>query len=96
MSYRIQYGPARKGERGEGPFSSKAVGFAAFAVLAAVIVFLLASPKGAAALRGFLFPGDKAVTQAAFAEFTDSIRGGSSIGQAITAFCREIIENAFV
>ena len=94
MSYRIQYGPPQKGEPVKGQISKNTVRFIAFAALIAVVLFLLVSPQGAEAVRGFLLPGDGAVTEAAFSEFVGSIRGGESIGQAITAFCREIIEGA--
>lgn len=95
MSYRIQYGP-QKGEPVKGRLSGGIVKSIAFTAFAAVIIYILSSPQATAAVRDFLFPGDPAVTKAAFAKFIDSIRGGSSVGQAITAFCREIIEGAAV
>lgn len=94
MSYRIQYGPPQKGEPVKGVLSKKTLRGIGIVILAAVIVFVLASPQSAQAVRGFLFPGDAAVNAAAFSEFVDSIRGGSSLGQAITAFCCEIIRGA--
>ena len=94
MSYRIQYGPPQKGEPADRLFSKGAGRWIAIAMLAAVIVFILASPQATAALRGFLFPGDPEVTQAAFSEFIQNIKGGDPVGQAVTTFCREIIESA--
>lgn len=42
----------------------------------------------------WLLPGDPDKTQAALATLTEDIRAGQSLGQAITAFCQEIVDNA--
>ncbi|MBQ7340855.1 MAG: hypothetical protein IJW41_01635 [Oscillospiraceae bacterium] len=42
----------------------------------------------------WLLPGDPDKTQAALATLTEDIRAGESLGQAITAFCQEIVDNA--
>lgn len=42
----------------------------------------------------FLIPGDKVVTKKAFSEMVEQVQQGEQIGNAITAFCREILDNA--
>lgn len=46
------------------------------------------------ALQNFILPGDAKITAAALGAFADDLRKGESIGDAVTAFCLEIIENA--
>ena len=41
-----------------------------------------------------LLPGNPEVTRTALANLAEDIRGGESLGQAVTAFCQEIIDNA--
>ena len=45
-------------------------------------------------VQEFLLPGDPAVTAAALENMVDNIKDGNSIAEAVTAFCREIVENA--
>ena len=45
-------------------------------------------------IRRSLLPGDPVVTEAAIDNFVESIQGGDGIGNAVTAFCREVIEGA--
>ena len=51
-------------------------------------------PAGARALREFLIPGDTAVTGQAFEAMVEDIRSGTDISDAVTVFCREILEHA--
>ena len=41
-----------------------------------------------------LLPGDPETTHAALTHLVEDIRAGESMGQAVTAFCQEIVENA--
>ena len=41
-----------------------------------------------------LLPGNPEVTHTALAHLAEDIREGESLGQAVTAFCQEIIDNA--
>ena len=41
----------------------------------------------------WLLPGDPDVTAFAFEEFVDSLSMGEPFGEAVTAFCREIIRS---
>lgn len=45
-------------------------------------------------VRKALLPGDGAVTEAAINNFAESVQNGVGVGDAVAAFCREIIENA--
>lgn len=45
-------------------------------------------------LRDYILPGDPEITAAAFGSLVDGIRQGENFGDAVTAFCLEIIENA--
>ena len=87
MGYRIIYGQdpfRKKPEKSHlGPLSA---GFA----LAFLILVRCFWPQGAAKLRQTLLPGD----MAAFQRMTEEIRAGEPIGDAVTAFCRGIVEEA--
>ena len=41
-----------------------------------------------------LLPGDPKVTERALHELASDLREGESVSDAVTAFCREILENA--
>jgi len=43
--------------------------------------------------RRLLLPGNKAVTEAAVTELVESVQRGEPFEDAITTFCRQIIEN---
>ena len=47
-------------------------------------------------LQDYLIPGNPDVTRAAFARLTDNLREGEDIRDAMTVFCREIIDSATV
>lgn len=61
--------------------------------LAAVVILILASGYKDTLLR-WLLPGDSAVTAAALGELAENVQEGVPAGEAITAFCREILNNA--
>jgi hypothetical protein len=42
----------------------------------------------------FLLPGEPSVTAAALDNMTNSLQEGETLQEAITAFCREILDNA--
>jgi len=94
VGYTIQYGPAGKAETAWHAKRRKKSG-AVLAVCVLVIVFaVLALSGNFEQIKNYLIPGDPEVTKAAFAQFTEDIRQGDTVGDAITAFCREIIEGA--
>jgi hypothetical protein len=45
-------------------------------------------------VQKYLLPGDPEVTAAALEQMVDDLRAGHGLGAAVTAFCREIVENA--
>ena len=94
MGYTIQYGPAGNAETAWYAKRRKKSG-AVLVVCVLVIVFaVLALSGNFEQIKNYLIPGDPEVTKAAFAQFTEDIRQGDTVGDAITAFCREIIEGA--
>ena len=43
-----------------------------------------------------LLPGDAAVTASAITTLVNDVKSGECIGEAVTTFCREIIQNAAI
>ena len=94
MGYTIQYGPAGKAEAAWHAKRRKKSGvILAVCVLAVAFVAIVLSGDFEQ-IKNYLIPGDLEVTKAAFAQFTENIRQGDTVGDAITAFCREIIDGA--
>jgi hypothetical protein len=89
MGYRIEYdGQAGKYEvRPERNVMPILLLFVA-AFLTAAFCF---RPQIAQELRGFLIPGEDAVTVQAFRNMTDDLRSGATVGEAVEAFCRFVI-----
>ena len=93
MSYRIVYGPERKAVKEREPSSLRFRSLiAGFLLLFAVIVKLL-WPEGTAVLRQMILPTDLSATEQAFQCMMEDLRSGENLGDAITVFCRQIIEN---
>ena len=63
-------------------------------VAIAFTVIGITQAVGSDAVKEFLLPGDPAVTEAALTGMIEDIRAGESVGDAITAFCREILDSA--
>lgn len=59
-----------------------------------ITVLIMAFPAGRLWIRDLLLPGNEAVTAAALEDFAEDIRQGQSFGQAVEAFCREIIHGS--
>ena len=89
MAYRIEY-------KALGPV--KPAFFKKYGMLI-IVVFLLVSTvsvsvaylSGAQWARHLLFPGDPEVTAGALEGMADKLKQGSSVVDAITAFCRAVI-----
>lgn len=88
MGYRIVYGEDPFIERKERKSYLRAMtaGFA----LAFVVLVRCCWPQGTELLRQALLPGD----YEAFQQMTTDIRAGEPIGDAVTAFCQQIVEDA--
>lgn len=96
MGYRIQYGQTMKKivVPEHNCNRKQTVAFPIFIVSAVLVTVLLLGKVEA--VRNFLIPGNADVTEAALAALVNDLRGGEPIGDAITAFCTEIIDNANV
>lgn len=94
MAYCINYGVQRqelKEKQDRGRFWLLVAGFFTVFLLGVQLFWA----EGAQALRQLVFPlQDQAV--AALDGMVQSIRDGSTIPEAVTAFCREVIESAAV
>ncbi len=95
MAYQIQYDPAlkKKYPKTAKQRATKQQIFTA-ATLLVMILLLATNPTTKAAIRYFLIPGDPGITSAAFDGLLQDIKDGENWGDAVTAFCEEIIENA--
>ena len=94
MGYMIYYGKECEAEHN---WNTRSNGRHKRRIIAAVIICaaLLAAAMGKTdAMQNLLIPGNPEVTKAAFAQFSDDIRNGEHLDEAITAFCREIINHA--
>ena len=92
MGYRIVYGPDRM-DRQNG--STKRLGtMIAGSLLAFLALTAQFWPAGRAKLEEVLLPGDPAVTKQAFSVMTEQLRAGEAIGDAVAAFCQEVMDGA--
>lgn len=90
MAYKITYGP-------EDVFSHAGKQrnhgwLPAAALLLALAALALAALHGS--LTEWLLPGDPVVTEAALQTLARQISAGAPVGDAVRAFCLEILENA--
>lgn len=91
MAYRIQYeviGPVKPG-------IFKKYGMFVFVVflLVTTVTVSVAHLSGAQWAKHLLFPGDPDVTALALEGLAENLQQGSSVMDAITVFCREVIGN---
>lgn len=93
MAYKISYGamPGKsKSKQNRLPLRLAAGVFAI--VLAITLRFLY--PEETRRFSNALFPMTAASSQEALAAFAENIRAGESFGDAATAFCQEILDDA--
>lgn len=93
MSYQIIYGESGSVRR-KTAGSHTLAGFTAGFFLLFVLLSRLYWPAGADKLRQIILPCDPDVTAAAFSELMVDINQGDDLTDAVTAFCREITQNA--
>lgn len=91
MSYRITYEQSVKkvdltAKHSAGQFKK----WIYLTVVCVLSVAALSSNK----VRSFLLPGDPQVTEKALIELVNDFREGTAASDAVTAFCREILDNA--
>ena len=94
MGYRIVYGgePEYRGRykmRGRSVVFYLAVCLVLFGVLT-----MKFWPEGREVLQEVLLPGDPAVTRQALHNMAEDLKAGEAIGDAVAAFCREIVDGA--
>lgn len=87
MGYRIVYG----GEPPTGRKSRLRL-WTAVCLLVFVTAVRLAWPEGTEQLRQVLVPGEE--TAAAFSEMVENVGAGQGMGEALTAFCRTVVESS--
>lgn len=90
MGYIIQYDPEKNAQ-----YPSKAVRHGRKGRYFVIAIFLcmifVLAIRYRSAVQDWLIPGDTAVTTAAFETFSDEVRNGKPLGEAIAAFCKEVI-----
>ena len=92
MGYQISYGPVKTKDSVK--MRGKTVRtFALVICIIALVIGLQVSGVGKTLWR-WMLPGDPEITGAALDTMVQGLKEGSSVGDAITVFCREIIENA--
>ncbi len=93
MGYRIQYAPVYRKEviRKKRNFKIPVLFLALMIALAGITHAL---PKKTASVIHSFFPLTRAESLAAIDVFCDSLTGGETLTDSITAFCREIIDEA--
>lgn len=92
MGYKIRY-DAVGGPTG-GDHKRKWTGtIALICVLACLLGALVVKNYGLPWVQEVLLPGDPAVTAAALENLASDLRSGTSLWDAITAFCREIMQH---
>ena len=63
----------------------------AIAVSAAALAVAMLVPQGRLWLRDLMLPGDEEITAAALEGMVEDLRAGEPLGEAVEAFCKEII-----
>ena len=94
MGYKIQYGKERtyKNVKDRSGKANKKLLYA-LCVIFGVLIMSFAIWKHEST-SNFFIPGDAQITSTAVKHLTDALEDGAPIGDAVTAFCREIIDNA--
>lgn len=95
MGYRIDYGPSAPKKQSKTWPQLRLQLFTAVFLLLFVLGIKRSWPEGVEKLRSLLLPRDTpSASQTAIQAFVDDLQNGSSVGDAVTTFCREIVENA--
>lgn len=92
MSYSIRYDSVRCPKNKQSSSAGKIV---ITLILCVCIVGAIALKSlGLPWIRQVLLPGDPEVTASALEHLVEDLRGGDRLWNAVTAFCREIVDNA--
>lgn len=94
MGYRIVYGPMPKTVEAGRRCSYRLYWLTALFLMLLVLLVKLYWPEGVQVLRSCLLPGEMTSTEQAVNGLISDLQGGESFGDAVTVFCRQILENA--
>ena len=89
MAYRIQYTPQ---EEYRYPMSAKHRKIQWGRLLILIVLFVAGFWLKICGIPDFLIPGDPQVTKTAAIEFMGNMKSGVSMEQAVTTFCRQILD----
>ena len=94
MGYKIKYGYSQKGNYSADTTrkSWQILIFLSASVMCIIILTLALNHKDA--MLDLLLPGDYPTTAAAWKEMLTDMRSGTSAKEAVTTFCKEILEYA--
>ena len=59
------------------------------------VIAVLAALMQISAVRRLLLPGDPVITERAIVKMVDELQAGEGLQEAVTAFCREVIQGGF-
>lgn len=93
MSYSIQYGPRNR----KRPSNKQRVNLLALIAAVLIPLFVLTigfHPDTTQQVKSTLLPWEQEYVQAAFADFSASVQGGTSLKDAVTALYTQIIHAA--
>lgn len=93
MGYRIVYGPEPKFRSHKTKENTRLRILVAGCLLLFAISVKLLWPEGTEKLRRTLLPGEMSQTEQAFSSMLENVREGEPLGEAFTAFCRQVIED---
>ena len=96
MSYKIQYKPNVKMEKGIRYFLKKHRQSVIYAIGIVICLLIFVRLDITEFIGDFLIPGDADITKAALSDLGSDLKDGVGIKDALTAFCLEIIENAHI
>ena len=94
MGYQIRYDAGKAVKTGLKERKRSAVGMVAAALVAVCLLVRLFWPAGADKLRQAVMPGDPEITGRAASEMVSQIHEGVPVGDAVQAFCRQILDEA--
>lgn len=92
LTYRIEYGPPVRRKEAQPKNALRLRGMIAAFLMAFLLLTRLLWPAGTDKLRQMLLPGGNN-TQEAIQEMMEQLREGERVGDAVTAFCRQILED---
>ncbi len=87
MGYYIVYGPQKLVKNGN--FRRGLLTAGAFGVFCLLVLAFW--PEGREMFADILLPGDRETAAEAAEEMVRALRQGQSLGEAVTAFCRDVI-----